>query len=329
MLKKTFSIIVISIFLITPFENVSAGTWGEPTEAEMMGQMMAKIREQITVAINSAAKMASIKQATSSIESLLYGGSSSPRNISNFQDFLVNEPADKAVTYGQDFLTNTLRGTTSGDYISGGGIGGGGNDVIAQALEQAGQGVIDNWSGDSQPTTTYAEHCNGDSINLECFNSMMSNPVNNKYGMQLVMEETIASKFAVEQLDAQITATSSGILPDKDENGNIKLPSSIVETIQEQQITLPLEALANGDSNVFSMVIQTFAISIMTDIVNRGLGTVQQSADKNQSAFESKYENQMQEMKTSTGPSANYSSDADVRKENSSWVNPDTGDTSY
>jgi hypothetical protein len=327
--KIIFAILIVSFLIGHPTPTHAAAAWGTLNIiGDMMKQMMEEISEQIKIAINSAAKMAAIKQATSTIESLLYGDSTSPRNIKNFQDFLVAEPSEKAVTYGQDFLTSALRGTTSGDYTSASG----GSGFLSKPIENAGQNIIKKWSGDGKATVDYQEHCGSDYFangDYKCFSAIMSNPLNTPLGMALATDGMVAAKYQAEQLEAQVTATSSGVLPAMDEIGNIKLPSSIVETIQSQQITLPLDALANGDSGVFSSAIQSFAIGIITDIVERGLGTVQEAAEKNVAAIESQYDTQMKEMSAKVGPVMEYSNDAyaigqKLQSVTSTWDNPDT-----
>jgi hypothetical protein len=327
----------------TPKTYAATGVaWGTLNiVGDIWKQMAEVIYTEITNAIKASAKMMAIKQATSVIESLLYGGSSSPRNITNFNDFLITDPADNAITYGQDFLTNTLRGTGSADYTSIGGSSGG--DNLTQMLQDSGQGVLDQWEGKNTPTVDYAEHCGDMSDgnyfsdgNFKCFSAIMSNPVNTPIGMALAVDEATAIKYQQEKEVAMLIATSTGTLPDIDENGNVRLPKSVVEEIQLQQITLPLEALANGDSSVFSSMIQSFAVSLIVGIVERGLGEVEESVDKNVKSFTSQYEKEYGKMMEKIGPAASYSFDSysagqkqqspsPAPSSTSTWVNPDTG----
>ncbi|MEN8252416.1 MAG: hypothetical protein ABFQ53_02460 [Patescibacteria group bacterium] len=322
----------ILTLLATPVYNVSAGYWSENYSANAMKQMMEEVYDEIKKAINSAAKMASIKQATSTIESALYGDSSSPRNIDNFEDFIINAPREKAITYAEDFLTNSLRGTTSGDYTS---TSGGSGDALGESIEEAGQNVIDKWSGDSESGTDYQEYCSDTSDifadgNYQCFSAIMSNPLNTPIGMALATEAVTAAAYEAEQQKADLIAKSTGVLPALDDQGNVMLPSSMVEEIQLQQITLPLKALANGDSNVFASRIQSFAVSLIMDIVERGLGEVAEGASKNLEAIENKYDTEMSEIQNTVGPSMNYSNDSyntgqKETSEQTTWTNPDTG----
>lgn len=330
-----FVMMFASSFMFYVPTTQAAVAWGTlDIVGDMWKQMAEVIYTEVTNAIKASAKMIAIKQATSVIESLLYGGQSSPRNISNFNEFLISDPADTAVTYGQDFLTNTLRGTASGDYSGGGG-------ELAQILEEAGQSVLDEWEGKNMPTVDYAEFCSDTSSgnyfadgNFKCFSAIMSNPVNTPIGMALAVDQATAEKYEQEKAVAMLKATSSGALPDIDEDGRVRLPSSVVEEIQLQQITLPLESLANGDSSAFSSMIQSFAVTLIVGIVERGLGEVDESIDKNVKSFTKQYEKEYGKIAEKVGPAASYSFDqysAAQKKQNSStqtsstYIDPDTG----
>ena len=330
MKNKFIALMLVVSMLTTPISFTYAGSWGESMAAAKAKQMMEEIFEQIKNAINAAAKMAAIKQATSTIEDLLYGGNSSPRSIQNFEEFLVQNPHEEAMTFGQDFLTSALRGRTSGDYtMSASGSGG-----IESAIEAAGQGVIDAWSGENQPTVDLADYCSNTSDvfadgDWACYEALWSNSYNTPIGMAIATDRAMSSKFMQEKEIANLIATSSGSLPQFDENGNVSLTSDMVASIARSQAMLPLEALANGDSNIFSSLIQSFAITLLTRIVNQGLSETQESFDKNNSAFQKQYKEEFGSISNSMGPGSSYSMDqydSTMKQQNSNtWVNPDTG----
>ncbi len=309
MYKKVIATIcIVSLLSASPIHYVRADYWGGAMSANVMQMLGEEIMAQIEEALWAALKMAAIKQATSTIENALYGGSSSPRNIGNFTEFLISDTQDAAITYGQDFLTTSLRGAGSSDYSSSSGSGGG---SLTNALKDAGQGVLDQWEGKNQLTTDYAESCPaGDDFfaddSFKCFGAITSNSMNMPVGMALAVDRATSLKYEAEKQVAMITATSSGTLPDIDEDGNIKLPSSVVEAIQLQQITLPLEALANGDSGAFSSLIQSFAVSLITKVINNGMSEAQNSSKKNKDAFNKKYNKQLENENQKSGPSSEY-----------------------
>ncbi len=331
-----------------------AGYWFETYGSLTYKQMMEEMSQQVRDAVNAAAKMASIKMVTSMIEKLLYGNSSSPRNIRNFNDFLIADPRDVAVTYGQDFLTQTLRGMGSGDYTSASGSVGG--DFLAQILQDSGQAVLDQWRGKTTPTVDYMNYCNlsgssggysganyftgegGDGGifadgNFLCFSSIFSNPLNTPIGLALAVDTATAAKYQQEQEIAKLMATSSGVLPDIDINGLVKVPADMVAYIQRAQADLPLQALAAGNAKVFSSLIQAFAVTMIVGIMQRGLGEVNEAIDKNIAAFQWQYQEKFGDLMNKVGPVASYAKDAytaaqqqQQRQEKRSevWDNPDT-----
>ena len=358
-IKKTLATILLLLTLFLPIHHTNAywSNVGSDAAFTALAPVLEGIREQIVKALEASAKMMAIKQATSTIEDLLYGGSSSPRNIKNFQEFLIQDPHDKTIAYAQDFLTNSLRGSTSGDYTPAGG-GSGGSDLLA-AIKAAGEGVIKEWEGGTSNYDAYRSVCSDTSNyfadgNFDCFDTIIDTAMPFKMAME--MDAVMSAKFEQEKETAALEAMSSGVLPAKNDNGDIINPKSIVEEIQLQRITLPLEALANGDSSAFSSLIQSFAVSLIVGVVERGLGEVESSANENIAAFERQYNEQMGEYYDKVGPAINYANDAytaakkseqisksqnttsgtvpwdnpDTPQDesvpsNSDWINPDTG----
>ena len=334
--KKTIATMLIALSLFSPIHHTDAIWSNVVSDFGVAGfkQMLEEIRSQVVKALEASAKMMAIKQATSMIETLLYGGSSSPRNIKSFQKFLIQDPHDKALTYGQDFLTNSLRGSTSGDYTPANG-GSGSNDLSA-AIQAAGDSVIKQWQGGTSNYDAYRSACSDTTNyfadgNFDCYDAIINTAM--PFKMALEMDSVMTAKYEQEKEKAALEATSSGVLPAKDDKGNIINPKSIVEEIQLQRITLPLEALANGDSGAFSSLIQSFAVTLIVGVVERGLGEVEESVDENVNAFERQYSEQMGEYYDKVGPAINYANDKysaakkyEQQNPKSKWVNPDTGE---
>ncbi|MEA3323276.1 MAG: hypothetical protein U9Q12_03560 [Patescibacteria group bacterium] len=298
--KKVIFMIIIAFFIFirpTPAEAKANAVWGL---LNVLGDTYKQLLEEIFLAIRdsaaSAAKMAAINQTTSTINSLLYDGSSSPRNIGNYYDFIASAPEEKAVTYAETFLTDAMRGTASSDYT-----GGGGGALLGGSIETAGQQMLTQLQNTNTPTIDYEDECTGNDFfsegNYKCFATVMDNSLNIPTGMAMEVDKAYDEKKETEQKIQEAKASFSGVLPDVDENGNIKLPSSVVEEIQLQQIKLPLQALAAGDTKVFSSVIKGVAASMMMEIVKNGFPE----------------DNQSENSQSNSGGST-------------TWTNPDTGE---
>ncbi len=308
--KKYIAILLTACIFSLPQKAHANAAWGTLNiVGDMYKQILEETSREIHEAIASTARMVAIKQATSTIETLLYGGNSSPRNIKNFEKFLIKDPAEEAIAYTENFLTSSLRGTTSGDYTS---TSGSAANDLKKSIESAGESVIRSAEGKNQAVVDLSE-CVGDHYfaggDFKCFSQIMSNPLNTPVGMAIATDQVMRTAYAKEMAVAELRATSSGSLDQQDENGNTVLPKALVEEMQLQQITLPLQALANGNTTVFSSAIQAFAVTLITGIVERGLGEVEQSIDENMNAFRRQYAEEMGGFYEQIGPAAEYAND--------------------
>lgn len=285
--KKVIFMIIIAFFIFirpTPAEAKANAVWGL---LNVLGDTYKQLLEEIFLAVRdsaaSAAKMAAIQQTTSTINSLLYDGSSSERNIGNYYDFMIEQPEEDAVIYAETFLTDAMRGTASSDYS-----GGGGGALLGDSIEAAGQQMLTQLQNTDTPTISYEDECTGDDFfadgNYKCFGAIMDNTLNIPTGMAMEVDKAYDEKKKTEQIIQESKAGFSGVLPDINEDtGDIKLVSSVVEEIQLQQIKLPLQALATGDTKVFSSVIKGVAASMMMEIVKNGFPEENQSKDRQSS----------------------------------------------
>ncbi len=354
--RKAISIVLlVHLVLFTAFApTASAGYWFETYGSLSYKQMLEEMAQQVRDAVTAAAKIASIKAVTSTLEKLLYGNSSSPRNIRNFNDFLIADPRDAAIAYGQDFLTQTLRGMGSGDYTSASGSVGG--DFLAQILQDAGQTVLDQWSGKVTSTVDYMNYCNlsgpsggygganyftGQSGeggifadgNFLCFSSIFANPVNTPIGLALAVDMETAAKYQQEQEVAKLMATSTGVLPDIDQNGLVKNPAYIMQYLQEINLRTIVGSISQIDTKAFSTLIQALAIATFSQVVHKGLSEVNEAVDKNIASFQRQYQEKFGELMDQAGPAASYARDAytaaqqqqqQKEKRSEVWDNPDT-----
>lgn len=305
--------------------------------------------QQVRDAVNAAAKMAAIKAVTQTIDSLVFGKSSSPRTISNFTDFLVTDPMNKTIAYGQDFLTQTLRGMGSGDYTSAsGGVGG---DFLTQMLQDTGNRVLDDWRGKNMPTVDYMDYCNlsggsgmgganyltGQSSdggifadgNFLCFSAIMSNSVNTPIGLAMALDQEMLAKYQQEKDVASLMATSTGILPELDAYGNVKKSLNDVQNLMNMPFRIWEEALANADSKAFATLIQAYVVAMIADIAERGFSTVGDAVSNNVATMGNKYQQEYGKVLDRVGPTASYARDSytaaqQQRSRTAPWDNPDT-----
>ncbi len=303
-MKKNILFILFLFFVFNiNTKNVDAGVWSN-VASDIAIEVSREIRIELRIAINAAAKMAAIKQIQNTIQSSLANGSNSPKYITNYRDFLIEEPYVQAQVSTEGFLTTTLKGQTSGNYISANvdASAEGVNLSYPQYLSNIGQVVID---GNVQAEVDIMDICDPleglfSQGNWDCFETMMNNPLNTPVGLAMATERHLAETTAELQLTAQGVAQSSngGFLPITDSDGNITLPAGVVAELQIKGVTLPLDAIANSDSEAFSTLIQAFTMSAISNVVNYGLGEVnkkfQNSSSQFSSAFSVEYNNSLE-----------------------------------
>ncbi len=273
-LKKNIIIIFISVTLVFVYPvQTYAYAWPDIT-GNAFGEFLGELLEIVKDAAASAAKMAAISQATSTINSLLYSANQ-PRNIGNYVTFLAEIPYQEASTYAENFLTEAMRGASSGDFTGGGG------SELSDNVETAGQFTLAALTDTSTPTIDFQDECTGENYfsegNFKCFTKIISNSLNMPIGMAVATEDAFVQSYNQKKEMQEANAAYSGVISSMDDDGNIKLPSALVLEIQNQQIKLPLAALAAGDTSVFSSVIKSFAATLTTKIVTEGIQQTSQS----------------------------------------------------
>jgi hypothetical protein len=275
MKKIIITIFITLIFLYPPQIYASSGGWGTSNiTGTMIGESLNKLLQTIIDAAASAAKMAAISQATSTINSLLYSANQ-PRNIGNYVTFLAEIPYQEANTYAENFLTEAMRGASSSDFT-----GSGGSD-LSENVESAGQFTLTALADTSIPTIDFQDECTGEDYfsegNFKCFTKITSNPLNMPIGMAVATEDAFVRSYLQKKEMQEANAAYSGVISSMDDDGNIKLPSAMVLEIQNQQIKLPLAALAAGDTDVYASFIKSFAATLSTKIVTECVHQASQS----------------------------------------------------
>ena len=278
----------------------------------MSEEMMIEIR----IAINAAAKMAAIKQVQNTIQSsLASGGNDSPKYITNYREFLITSPHDQAKVVTENFLTVTLKGQTSGNYVSANFTGGEGVQIsYQQYLSNIGQVVIE---GGVQVEVDIMEICDPleglfSQGNWDCFETMMNNPINTPVGLAIATEGYLNQKTAEYQLTAQgvVQSSAGGFLPIVDVDGKVSLPSGVVAELQIKRVTLPIDAIANSDSEAFSVLIESFAMTAISNVVNYGLGEVNKQFQNSSSQFSSKFNLEYSSALETNGPEMMFNSNS-------------------
>jgi hypothetical protein len=85
-------------------------------------------------------------------------------------------------------------------------------------------------------------------------------------------------------------------------SGNVTLPAGVVAELQIQGVTLPIAAIANSDSEAFSTLIESFAMTAISNVVNYGLGEVNKQFQNSSSQFSSAFNAEFDSALSVSGP---------------------------
>jgi hypothetical protein len=307
-MKKIIIVILVSLFLVKA-QNAQAVWSNVGTDFGIFSAEQIAI--QVRAALAASAKMFAIRQVQYTIDSLLSGGTASPRYIKNYQEYLFEDAKDQAIVMTEEFLTTSLKGKTSGNYYFSD-MGGGSEEGVSMGyndyMESVGLSVI----ADEDTTVDITEVCDPmqagifEDGNWDCFNTMFSKQENLPVGLALTVEEHFANAASQYQKEAEVKAQSSGFLPLFDENGDIKLPTGVNAELQIMGVTMPIDAIVNADTEVFATIIQAAAVTAITSVVEYGLGEVEKSYQDSVDKFSREYSTNFNNTSTELGPGVKF-----------------------
>lgn len=320
-MKKIFTFTLVALLLFNARIGNANAVWSN-VASDVAIRISEEMAIEIRIIINATAKMFAIKQVQSTIQSSLAGASDSPKYIKNYRDFLINNPREEAKVVANDFLTATLQGRTSGGgYVSanmtGTEEGISANMTYSDYLENSVKAVIE---GNSEGVkVTIEDICNPLEKNggifaqgdWDCFSEMMDNQLNLPVGLSIATEGYLNQKTAEYQLEAKAIADSSegGFLPIIDVNGNVTLPAGITADLQAKIVTLPIDSIANSDSEAFSTLIESFAVSTISEVVQYGLGETERSYRNTSNKFSSRINASYSDKLGEQGPEVMFNAD--------------------
>src|SRR4030042_5039479 len=118
--KIILSILMLAVLIFIPSHRARADVWGANAMAAILKHTMERIDAEIHGAIMGALKIAAAESINSTVSSLISsGGTSGSLVISDWDDWLVTQPAETTKTYMNDFFTLATNGTSSSsNYIS-------------------------------------------------------------------------------------------------------------------------------------------------------------------------------------------------------------------
>lgn len=285
------------IFSVAP---ARAGMWGESIMAEEMGQMETAIQKIINGVIMGAAKQAAVKAIEGQISNVVSGGGSGTGDamfVTNWQEYLYQKPAENTKLFMNDWFDAIGGGRSSStNYLSAGSSGNYSGQLVEQAknsLLNSQPPTMDIQEYAKDPTQPFAEG------NWRAFNALISNPVNNAFGLALSAQQAYLSKLEEEQQKANTQAIAyQGFLATTEggsggggglfgSSGSSKEPTVTTPGIITKEIQAYAENMS-GETVVQARdipeVITALVTKLVTKTITQGIGKAAQNAQRNDSS---------------------------------------------
>lgn len=269
----SFGILILS----TP-QVQAGGEWG--ISDAVATNVFDGIRRMIEGALLSSLKIAAVEMLNSQVGRLVTGQSvGSALFITNYNDFLYRNPAQRTNLYMNDFFTMTTRGKSSfANYV---GVGYGNNIgsnyaayLISVGRQSIMEGVANTVNLEEYTPSPELMFATGD---WRAFNAFFANPANNPYGYALQAQQAYQQKLAMEQEQARIKAMSGGGYLPVERNGNVITPARTIGDVVEHVTTLGnnIIAAAQNPTELAGGVILAVANRMINNLIQRGLGDMQ------------------------------------------------------
>jgi hypothetical protein len=316
MIKKTKRralsvLIVLSMLFVFSPQPARADFWGSAELAAFMKEMMETIQRQIEGALLGTLKMAAIQMLNSKVGQLVGGvAGGQPLFITDFNEFLYQNPTQKANLYMNDFFSLTTRGKgSSANYLSAGGTSSlSGNypaqlRAIAESVTTKGDGIVgyDLEEYAPSPDEMFA------SGNFRGLNAFFSNPANNAFGYTLQAQKVYQNQLDQERQVAAMKALSSGFIP-SEKNGIVMAPASTIEAAitNVQDMGNQMIAAAENPGEILSGAISAMANKLISNMIQKGIGEVQSKITKSINNVDNKVYGAINEQTNKFGPAVQY-----------------------
>lgn len=303
-LSNKLAIISILISGILFFgQQANACAWGECIAAQTYKQTMENIALQINGAIMGALKQAAAEMINNTVNQLVSGGGpgGGPLFVTNWENYLIQEPRKQTDIWMNDFFTTISAGTAStANYKAAGGegvVGSYSGQLVQQARKATTNATTSQYNLNqyvSDPSQMF------DAGNWRAFNSYISNPSNNSFGMTLTAQDAYMQKMEEEKRKAEIQAIAyQGFMAQK--NGSqVITPGSTIKDIQSQTEDLGNKIVA-GATNV-PEVITAVVTKLVTKTIRQGIGNVQTNIQREINNTTYNLRSNVQNQVTNSGP---------------------------
>lgn len=274
-----FALVFFVLLSFSPIKADTSHAWMS-MQAAAFNAMLEEIFDQIKGVMVNVLKQQAAKTLSQQVNSLI-GGNASGESliITDWQDYLIDEPKETAEIYINDYLSQITSGRgSSGNYIPLGssqeGFGGGSNYL--SSLKQETLQSIDE---DNRLRTTYEGNpsqmfASGNFKNFDAFLSGINNP----WAFEMNARDEYEKKLADEEIKRQVQGTANQGFESQGSEDAVSMPGSAIKDMFVNIEDLPNKILA--DATRPAEVVSALCSSILNKAISQGVGQVNKYINK-------------------------------------------------
>ncbi len=300
--KKIF-ILLILFFIFSSFPTKCANAWMS-IPAAIIGAGVEELKSLMNGVLRGVEKKQAANMMIKQTESMLSGNSlSDTKFITNWEDYLINQPTERTNRYINDQISYTLGGKGSSNYINANG------SNYFKLME----GIAKGSASENEPLQVNFSNSDsmfrsGNNYNFSGLNSYMEG-VNNPWAMDFYIKNKYNAYLEEEKEIAQAKSVAySGFKGggDEDGSGQIYIPGSILYGNTVNAYDLGNKTIAGATS--MGEIISTVVSQMITQSVQAGIGNVKKSINKEINSVNSRVNQNINDSVNQYGPSAAYQS---------------------
>jgi hypothetical protein len=312
--KIIFIALFIFSFSLAPIHTADA--WLS-IPAELIGQATFWLMRNIEGIVTGIIKNAGARAINQMMSNVVGGGSSGQAMfITNWDDYLMRQPEQRAQSYMNDYLTQMTqgRGSVSGYIPSPAfeGVGAGafnagmsafGNYSSRLASMARDQLVAGTRSALPQPTFSGNPANMFDQLNFKQF-GVFTSGVNNPWAFTAAVENQKMESLEEERDIAAAKAVANAGFIGKEINGQTVAPGSLVKDKMAATEDIGNKILASADS--LAAVMSAVVTQLVTKSIEQGIGNVQAKVQKEVFTVTNSASQQLNQQINTVGPKALY-----------------------
>jgi len=302
--KNKIEIAIITMFFLFsffPYNNARADWWGAALMSEQWAIAYNRMMDEIANTLLGSLKQAAFQTINNTVNNAISQGASGPMFITNWEDFLINDPQRKADLYMNDFFSSITSGRGGFSYSSSRSIFGlsynaSGEKIAGESTMREGIFPSSEFIGNNYQNLL-VEGARNITINSSIPKCEVTDPSGmfkdnnwsqfativgvdscNKFGFNNIAQTTYSSIIEKEQkVNSAIGQAGQGFLP-KMSGNTIITPGSTIAAIQAQTEDLGNKIIAAAKSP--QEVITSLVTKLATRTIQQGIGQAQQYAQR-------------------------------------------------